>query len=140
MAGILSEYSNHDNEEARITSWYITGIKRKAYKIAKKQQNLKQHEVLILNKSVDDMEGNSVEMIDIVADCDNVVAKIEDRINIEQMLSHLTLKQQQLIKMIFFQELTEKRAAERLGISQPAANKIKNRALKKIKYMMRNIS
>jgi len=140
MAGILSEYSNHDNEEARITSWYITGIKRKAYKITKKQQNLKQHEVLILNKSVDDMEGNSVEMIDIVADCDNVVAKIEDRINIEQMLSHLTLKQQQLIKMIFFQELTEKRAAERLGISQPAANKIKNRALKKIKYMMRNIS
>jgi len=141
MANHLSEFSNHDNEEARITSWYLTGIKRKASKIAKKQQNLKRHEMLILNKSVNDTEGNSVEMIDIVADCNNMVSKIEDKINIEQVLSHLTFKHQQVIRMIFFQELTEKGAAEKLGISQPAANKIKNRALKKMKkYMMRYIS
>lgn len=97
--------------------------------------------MLILNKSIYDMEGNSVEMIDIVADCNNMVSKIEDKINIEQILSHLTLKQQQVIKMIFFQELIEKGTAEKLGISQPAANKIKNRALKKMKqYMMRYTS
>ena len=94
MAYILSEYSNRDIEEASITSWYITGIKRKAWKIAKKQRNLNQHEMLILNKSIYDAEGNSVEMIDIVADSNNMVSKIEDKINIEQILSHLTSKQQ----------------------------------------------
>ena len=141
MPTYLSEYSNYDNEEARIASWYITGIKRKAWSIAKKQQNLKRREMLILNKAIYDMEGNSVEMIDIVADCYNMESKIEDKINIEQVLSKLTSKQQQVIKMIFFQELTEKGAAEKLGVSQPAAHKIKNRALKKMKtYMMRYIS
>lgn len=41
MTTFLSEYSNGDIEEARITSWYITGIKRMAWKIAKKQRDLK---------------------------------------------------------------------------------------------------
>ncbi|NLC63995.1 MAG: sigma-70 family RNA polymerase sigma factor, partial [Thermoanaerobacterales bacterium] len=71
----------------------------------------------------------------------NMVSKIEDKINIEQILSHLTSKQQKIIQMIFFQELTEQVAAEKLGISQPAANRIKNRALKKKKkHLIRYIS
>jgi RNA polymerase sigma-B factor len=68
------------------------------------------------------------------------VLKIEEKINIEQVLLHLTLKQQQVIKMIFYQEMTEKETAEKLGISQPAVHNIKNRALKKMKeYMGKNI-
>lgn len=137
MVSFISENSKQNMEEASITSWYITGIKRKAWEIAKKQRNLKQHEMLILNKSIYDMEGKSVEMIDIIADSNNnTELEIEEKINIEQVLSHLTLKQQQVIKMIFFQEMTEKGVADKLDISQPAAHKIKTRALRSMKEHM----
>jgi RNA polymerase sigma-B factor len=131
MSPYISEICKYDLEEARIASWYITGIKREALKIAKKQQCLKKREMLILNRPICDQEGDSIEMIDTIADVNNVVLKIEEKINIEQVLLHLTLKQQQVIKMIFYQEMTEKETAEKLGISQPAVHNIKKQSIKK---------
>jgi RNA polymerase sigma factor (sigma-70 family) len=137
MVSYLSEIFEDDPEEARITSWYITGIKHEVLRIAKKRQKLKQHEVLILNKPIDDSEGESIEMIDTIADSSNTVSKIEEKIDIEQVLSHLTFKQQKVIKMIFLQEKTEKEVAEKLRISQPAVHRIKNRALRTMKGYMK---
>lgn len=136
MLSNLSEICKYDPEEAGITSWYITGIKREALKIARKQQYLKQHEMLILNKPICDQESDFIEMIDTIADGSNMVSKMEENIEIEQVLSHLTSKQQQVIKMIFLQEMTEKETAEKLCISQPAVHNIKNRALKRMKEYM----
>ncbi|QSQ07812.1 Bacteriocin UviA [Koleobacter methoxysyntrophicus] len=137
MVSCVSEIYEQDLEEARIVAWYVVGIKHEVIRILKKQQDLRRNEMLILNKPLDDSEYESIEMIDTIAGSSNIT-KIEEKIDIDQILSHLTLKQQKVIKMIFFLELTEKEAAEKLGISQPAVHKIKNRALKKIKEHMKN--
>jgi RNA polymerase sigma-B factor len=137
MVSCVSEIYEQDLEEARIVAWYVVGIKHEVIRILKKQQDLRRNEMLILNKPLDNSECESIEMIDTIAGSSNIT-KIEEKIDIDQILSHLTLKQQKVIKMIFFLELTEKEVAEKLGISQPAVHKIKNRALKKIKEHMKN--
>ncbi|MCF6097774.1 hypothetical protein L1766_12395 [Thermovorax subterraneus] len=61
-----------------------------------------------MNNPIYDHEGNSIEMIDTIADVREMVLKVEEKINFEQLLQHLSSKQQQVIKMIFYQEMTEK--------------------------------
>lgn len=102
------EVCKGDPEEARMMAWYMTGIKHAVLKIAKKQQCLQKHEILIMNNPIYDHEGNSIEMIDTIADVREMVLKVEEKINFEQLLQHLSSKQQQVIKMIFYQEMTEK--------------------------------
>lgn len=141
MSSYLSKVCENDPEEARIMSWYRIGIKREALKIVKKQQNLKKCEMLILNKPIHDQEGDSIEMIDTIAENSNMALIVEEKINIEQLLLSLSLKQQQVIKMIYYHEMTEKETANKLGISQPAVNNIKNRALKKLgKHLKENLN
>lgn len=137
MVSYLSEICEDDSEEASIMAWYLTGIRHEIIKISKKQQDLRQNEVLILNKPVDDSEDSSIEMGDIIADCDNMLSHMEEKIDIEKALWDLTLKQRQVTKMIFYLEMTEKETASKLGISQPAVHSIKNRALKKIRERMK---
>ena len=52
---------------------------------------------------------------------------------IRTALQKLPLRQQQLIRLLFFEEKTQKEAAALLGISQQAAASMKTRALKKLR-------
>lgn len=133
MSLSISEISEYDSEEARIMAWYITGIRHEIIRISKKHEKLRRKEMLILNKPVNGSEDFSIELVDIIADCNNILSNTEEKIDIENALSNLTTKQQQVTKMLFYQDMTEKEAAKQLEISQPAVNSIKNRALKKIK-------
>jgi len=137
MASHLSEIYEDDPEEARIMAWYLTGIRHVVSGISKRQQDLRRNEALILNKPIDGSEDSSIETVDIIADRDNMLSHMEEKIDIEKALWALTSKQQQVTKMIFYLGMTEKEAANKLGISQPAVHSIKNRALKKIKERMK---
>ncbi|ADL08481.1 sigma-70 family RNA polymerase sigma factor [Thermosediminibacter oceani] len=129
-----------DPEDARIAAWFLKGLKREARRLYLKQKKLKQHELLILNNRVDrDNDGESPELIDTLADGIDVLSRVEDRIFVREALMMLTARQQKVIMATVFEGATEKEVAERLGISQPAVNKIKNRALSKLKKYLRAI-
>lgn len=53
-------------------------------------------------------------------------------------LSKLTADERKLIISLFFEEKTERECAAKLGISQPAVHKQKNKILKKLKLFLKN--
>ncbi|TYP57880.1 RNA polymerase sigma factor [Thermosediminibacter litoriperuensis] len=134
----IPEFYELDPEDARIAAWFLKGLKREAIRLYLKQKKLKQHELLILNNRVGrDADGESPELIDTLADGIDVLSRVEDRIFVREALMLLTARQQKVIMATVFEGATEKEVAERLGISQPAVNKIKNRALSKLKKYLR---
>lgn len=61
------------------------------------------------------------------------VDNIESNIEIEDMLKCLTEKEQRIVKYKFLNDKSEEEIAEILGIIRQAVNRMKNKALKKLK-------
>lgn len=55
---------------------------------------------------------------------------------VQEALTYLTEKERELISALFFQEMTEREYAQRIGVSQPAVHKQKNRILEKLKKFL----
>jgi len=58
---------------------------------------------------------------------------IEDKIAIQMSLEKMDRRQQQVIKMIFFEGLTQEQAARRLGINQRQVSRIMKRGISEIR-------
>ncbi|MCG0276046.1 MAG: sigma-70 family RNA polymerase sigma factor [Thermosediminibacteraceae bacterium] len=134
----IPEFYKLDPEDARIAAWFLKGLKREAVRFYLHQKKLRQHELLILNDKVDmNTDGECPELIETLSDGIDVLSQVEDRIFIKEVMMLLTARQQKVLMAIVFEGATEKEVAERLGISQPAVNRIKNRALSKLrKYLL----
>lgn len=82
------------------------------------------------------MDDNAEQFADQQESVEDVVFR---KFSIERLytaLELLTEKERELIKALFFDELTEREVARVLGISQPAVHKQKNKILKKLKVFL----
>ena len=82
------------------------------------------------------MDDNAEQFADQQESVEDVVFR---KFSIERLyaaLELLTEKERNLIKALFFDELTEREVARVLGVSQPAVHKQKNKILKKLKVFL----
>ncbi|HHZ07078.1 MAG TPA: sigma-70 family RNA polymerase sigma factor [Clostridiales bacterium] len=84
------------------------------------------------------MDDNAAQYADESESVENVVFRQMENEKLHTALSKLFQEERSLIKALFFEEQTEREYAERLGISQPAVHKRKNKTLAKLKYFLEN--
>ena len=133
MGHIHNTYE-YDPEDARIAAWFLTGLRHETIRLAKKKKNLRQRELLILNETVTNYAGRQIsEMIDTISDEVDTLSKAEESVFIQDTLSVLTKHQKAVIKATILEDATEEQVAKELGVSQPAINMMKKRALDKLK-------
>lgn len=130
-----SAFKEHDQEEAQIISWFITGLRHEAIRLAKKNKELRQQELLILNEQV----RNNYEEDDFGDMSDSLIAKsdtpveAETRIFLQEAFSLLTPLQKQIIVETVLEGATEMEIAQRNGITHQAVSRIKERGLKRLR-------
>lgn len=102
--------------------------------MAKKHRRLREHELLILNDLLSqDAEDEMTEMLDTIAAPSDILAEVEDTVFLQEALALLTPQQQKVITATVLEERTEQEVAEQLGISQQVVNRLKGRALKRLR-------
>ncbi|WP_254388540.1 sigma-70 family RNA polymerase sigma factor [Thermanaeromonas sp. C210] len=117
-----------------MAAWLLTGLCHEATRLARKQKYLRKHELLILNKPVNqESEEEEREMVDALASPADTLAEVEDTLFLEEALSVLTPQQQRVIIATVLNGATEYEVAKKLGISQPAVHRIKVRALNRLR-------
>lgn len=81
-------------------------------------------------------DDNPILLIDKMAEEDNQVAKIVDRVTLKDLLSRLDKRERAIIIMRYFQDKTQNDIAELLGISQVQVSRIEKKVLLKMREMM----
>jgi RNA polymerase sigma-B factor len=120
-------------------AWFITGLRHEAIRLAKKQKRLREHELLILNSPLSqDTEDEETEKLDTIAAADDILAEVENSLFLQEALSLLTPQQQKVITAIVLEERTEQEVAIELGMSQPAVHQMKERALNRLRKIVKN--
>ena len=74
-------------------------------------------------------------------DSKSVECEVEINVDLEKLhiaLQQLTAEELDIIKKVFFENMTEREIAKLLGISQVAVNKRKHRILEKLKKIIEN--
>lgn len=72
-------------------------------------------------------------MLDTVAATNDTLAEAEDSMVIQEALSLLTPTQQKVIVATVLEERTEQEVANEMGVSKQAVNRMKERALNKLR-------
>lgn len=124
-----------DPEEARIVSWFITGLRHEAIRLVKKYKGLRNHELLILNKQLRKDEGGREirVMIDTLVAKSDTQAQAEGNVFIQEAFSILTPLQKKVIARAIFEGATEQEIAQEMGITHQCVHKIKERGLKRLR-------
>jgi len=130
-------------EEAKIVTWFEVGLHRESIRLYKKHQRLLEHEILILNQPISFKGEDGAEILDTLQNTDEMLNKmaisndpayrVESSVFVQEMLSILTLQQKRVIRSTVLEGRTEFETAKRLGISQPAVHRTKERALNQLR-------
>jgi RNA polymerase sigma factor (sigma-70 family) len=127
--------NEYDLEEARVVAWFVTGLRHEAIRLAKKYKRLREHELLILNARLKEDAGSDsiAEMVDTVASTTDTLAQVEENLFLQEALSLLTPLQQKVITATILEGACEQEVANEMGITHQAVNRIKGRALNKLR-------
>jgi RNA polymerase sigma factor (sigma-70 family) len=94
---------------------------------------LDERELLILDEPADPDLPEQSSVLDLIAAAVDVAAATEGSLLVQDALSLLTTTQQSVIAATVLEGATEGEAAMRLGISQQAVHRVKERALRKLR-------
>jgi RNA polymerase sigma factor (sigma-70 family) len=119
-----------------VLSYDVTRSFFSYYISARLYVNLVRASKSLINKSEDFAEVNFSDMPKLWDPSYDPFGKIETEIVIQQALEELKPSYKQAINFVFFDQLTQEEAAERLNISQSAFQKRLNRALKNLKEIL----
>lgn len=126
--------STMDHEDARIVSWFLTGLRREAIRLAKKQKRLLEHELLILDELLrKNPEDEELQMLDVLTAKNDTIAEVESTLFLEEVLSLLTPDQKKVINATVLEGFTERELASEMGIARQSVNKLKERALNRLR-------
>jgi RNA polymerase sigma-B factor len=75
--------------------------------------------------------------LDIVGDEDEGYEHVDQRMLLEKALQVLTEREREIIRMTFYENMSQKQAGERLGISQMHVSRLQRRALRKLRETLR---
>lgn len=84
-------------------------------------------------KHESDGEGNTVSILDLVGLEDEYYEKVDLHMVLEKIFPVLDKREQEILKLIFFENLSQKEVGELLGISQMHVSRLQRKALKKLK-------
>lgn len=117
-----SMYKQHRKEE-----------NRKKY-LAKMREKLDVSEISIERKLLGDEEGNGEEILaDDAVDLDDFIIQDEEKLILKRALTELSFEEKQIIYGIFYENLTERALAEKLGLKKTYVHTQKIKILEKLK-------
>lgn len=115
-------------------AWFRIGLHREAARLAKNLKRLQNHELLILNELVNREAGEEgTEMIVTIPASTDVCTEVENTLFLQQALSLLTPQQRVVIAKTILEGAPEQEVADEMGVTRQAVNRIKMRALKRLK-------
>ncbi|AYV69144.1 RNA polymerase sigma factor SigB [Niallia circulans] len=91
------------------------------------------YQALSVDHSIEaDSEGGTVTLLDIVGDVDQGFEKVNQKLVLEKVLHVLTEREKSIIQYTYLDNLSQKEAGEKLGISQMHVSRLQRRAIKKL--------
>ncbi|MGA9173666.1 MAG: RNA polymerase sigma factor SigB [Thermoactinomyces sp.] len=82
-------------------------------------------------------DGSQVTLLDLVGAEDAGFDQIDRKLLLEKVFSVLTEREQEILKLTFFENLSQKQAGDKLGISQMHVSRLQRRALQKLRQAIR---
>lgn len=93
----------------------------------------KSYQALSVDHSIEaDSDGGTVTLLDIVGNIDVGYEKINQRLVLEKVLHVLSEREKQVIQYTYLENMSQKEAGEKIGISQMHVSRIQRRAIKKL--------
>lgn len=89
-----------------------------------------------LQSTVYSGDGKELLLEDQVADPGNGETTVLNNVMVEQLLSHLQVQEQQLLKLRYFDECTQCEVAKRLGMTQVQVSRTEKKLLEKLRVLM----
>ncbi|MFY3791052.1 RNA polymerase sigma factor SigB [Ureibacillus sp. MALMAid1270] len=97
----------------------------------------KSYQALSMDKSIEsDFDGNTVTLLDLVGEEEIGYEMITSRMVLSDCMEMLTEREQEIIKLTYFNQMSQKEVGERLGISQMHVSRIQRQAIKKLQEMV----
>ncbi|EOR26217.1 RNA polymerase sigma factor SigB [Cytobacillus oceanisediminis] len=91
------------------------------------------YQALSVDHSIEaDSEGGTVTLLDIVGDVDQGFERVNQKLVLEKVLHVLTEREKSIIQYTYLDNLSQKEAGEKLGISQMHVSRLQRRAIKKL--------
>lgn len=98
----------------------------------------KSYQALSVDSQIEaDAEGSTVTLLDLVGNQDENYENTDQRLVLQKAFKVLTEREQAIIQYTYFENLSQKEAGERLGISQMHVSRLQRRALKKLREAIR---
>ncbi|TDA67860.1 MAG: sigma-70 family RNA polymerase sigma factor [Clostridia bacterium] len=122
-------------EEARVVAWFVTGLRHEALRLARKHRRLKERELLILNEQLKNEAGGEAiaRMLSTVNPPPDLLTELENKLVLQEALALLTPLQQRVVVATVLEGVTEQELAGEMGVTKQAVNRIKERALDKLR-------
>ncbi|MBO0603655.1 RNA polymerase sigma factor SigB [Sporosarcina sp. E16_3] len=79
-----------------------------------------------------DSEGGTITLFDIIGETDGGFEKTDQRMVVANALTVLSEREKQIIQYTYIEQLSQKEAGERLGISQMHVSRLQRKAIKKL--------
>jgi len=93
----------------------------------------KSYQALSVDHSIEaDSEGGTVTLLDIVGDVDKGFERVNQRLVLEKVLYVLTERERSIIQYTYLDNMSQKDAGDKLGISQMHVSRLQRRAIKKL--------
>ncbi len=89
-----------------------------------------------LYEQTNEKDGKEIELIDKVP-CDED-KKMIDKVILQDMLKQLTPREQKVIILRYYRDMTQNEIAEKMGVSQVQVSRLENKVLEKLKLMYKN--
>lgn len=94
----------------------------------------KSYQALSVDHSMEaDSDGGTVTLLDIFGDVDEGFERVNQRMVLEKVLHVLSEREKSIIQFTYLENLSQKEAGEKLGISQMHVSRLQRRAIKKLR-------
>ncbi|WP_044641153.1 RNA polymerase sigma factor SigB [Risungbinella massiliensis] len=82
-------------------------------------------------------DGSQVTLLDLVGNQDSGFDQVDKKLLLEKVFPVLNEREQEILKLTFFENLSQKQVGEKLEISQMHVSRLQRRALKKLRQAIR---
>ncbi len=94
----------------------------------------KSYQALSIDHTIEaDSDGGTVTLLDIFGNVEEGYEKVNQRLVLERVLHVLTDREKMIIQYTYLENLSQKEAGEKLGISQMHVSRLQRRAIKKLR-------
>lgn len=87
-----------------------------------------------------DAEGGTVSILDLISSNEDDIKKMDRKMILESILPSLPEREQDILKYLFFENLSQQEVGDLLGISQMHVSRLQRRALRKLRDVLEEIN